>query len=125
LHELTTAQSILSTVLRVAAENNAEKVTEIALEISILSHLDKDQLTFCLKTLAEETPAEGARIRVTRRPVTVSCNKCGYKGPVKAEGDTFEALISIKCPEGDGRDLEIEGLNDCIVKHIRIKKQPI
>ncbi|MEM2123032.1 MAG: hydrogenase maturation nickel metallochaperone HypA [Candidatus Bathyarchaeia archaeon] len=124
MHEFTTAQSILSTVLKVAAENGAEKVTEIALEISVLSHLNRDQLTFCLKALAEETPAREAVIYITRRNARASCSRCGYKGPVKAKGDPFEALVSVKCPRCGGRDIEIEGLNDCIVKHIRIMKQP-
>ncbi|MBS7645908.1 MAG: hydrogenase/urease maturation nickel metallochaperone HypA [Candidatus Bathyarchaeia archaeon] len=123
MHEFTTAQSILSTVLRVAAENEAEEVTEIALEISALSHLNRGQLAFCLKALAEKSMAENAKIRITTRSVRALCNGCGYEGPVKARGDPFEALASVKCPRCGGRDLEIEGLNDCIVKHIRIKKR--
>ncbi|MGC8849699.1 MAG: hydrogenase/urease maturation nickel metallochaperone HypA [Candidatus Bathyarchaeia archaeon] len=122
MHEFTTAQSILSTVLKVAAENEADEVIEVALEISVLSHLNRDQLVFCLKALAEKTLAEKAKIRITTKSVRILCNGCGYKGPVKAKGDPFEALTSIKCPRCGGRDLEIEGLNDCVVKHIRIKK---
>ena len=124
MHEFTTAQSILSTVLKVAAQNEAEKVTEIALEISTLSHLNRDQLIFCLKALAEETLARDARIRITERDVRALCDKCGYHGPIEVRGDPFEALISAKCPKCGSRDIEIEEQNDCILKHIRVKKRP-
>ncbi len=122
MHELSTAQSILSTALRVATQNRAEKVVEIVLEINALSYLNRDQLTFCLKLLSENTMAEGARIRITERDVKSSCNECGFNGSVKmGSGDHFEALASMRCPRCDSGDIKVEGQTDCVLKKIRVK----
>jgi hydrogenase nickel insertion protein HypA len=123
LHEFTTAQNILSTVLRVAADNNAKNVSEIAIEISALGHLNKDQLLFSLKILSENTIANQTRVQITEKKVKAFCKKCHHQQILKTDPeDHFKVLASLKCSKCGYTDLEIKGSTDCIVNHIKIEK---
>ncbi len=123
MHEFTAAQHILSIVLDIAAQNKAKKVTEIAIEISVLSHLNQDQLTFCLKTVAEKTIAQNTKIMITEKDIEIACRNCKYHGPPQINSkDPFTVLGMIACPKCDNRDIEVCGQTDCIVQYIRVKK---
>ena len=98
MHEFTAAQNILSSVLRVAAQNNAKKISEIALELSAISHLNRDQLVFSLNILSENTIANGAKIRITKKDVKTTCKKCSHQQYFKLDDqDHFKMLVSMKC----------------------------
>ena len=123
MHEFTAAQHILSLILDIAAQNKAKKVTEVAIEISVLSHLNQDQLVFCLKIVAEKTIAQDAKIMITEKDLEIVCRNCDYQGsPQIKSKDPFTVLSMIACPECNNRDIEVRGQTDCIVQYIRVKK---
>lgn len=123
MHEFTAAQHILSIVLDIAAQHKAKKVTEIAIEIRVLSHLNQDQLIFCLKTVAEKTIAQDAKIMITEKDIEIACRNCKYQGsPQINSTDPFTVLGMIACPKCNNRDIEVRGQTDCIVQYIRVKK---
>ena len=126
MHEFTIAQHILSTVLKVAKENNASRVTEISLELNVLSHLTWEQLKFCLKLLSEHTIAEDAHIVVTYKDAVIQCNECGYNGEINiSKEDSFEVIARLNCPRCDGINTKLIGQTDCIIEHIRIHPSDI
>ncbi|MEM2830114.1 MAG: hydrogenase maturation nickel metallochaperone HypA, partial [Candidatus Jordarchaeales archaeon] len=85
MHEFSTAQMIISTVIRVAKENNATRITEINLELGEFTLLNPDYLKFSLNVAAEGTMAEGAKVNITIRPGVIYCSECGYEGEAKKE----------------------------------------
>ena len=62
MHEFSMAQGILNAVLETAEENDANKVTDIVIQIGKLAMLNPEQLTFMLNVLIEDTIAENANI---------------------------------------------------------------
>ncbi len=122
MHEFITAQNILSSVLRVAAQNNAKKISEIALELNAISHLNSDQLIFSLNILSENTIANGAKIRIIKKDVKTTCKKCGNQQYFKLDDqDYYKMLVSMKCSKCGNKDLEVEGPTDCILKYIKVE----
>ena len=123
MHEFTAAQHILSIVLNTASQNKARKVTEVAIEISVLSHLNQDQLVFCLKTVAEKTIAQDSKIVITEKDIEIACSNCEYQGSSQIKSkDPFTVFGTIACPNCNTRDIEVRGQTDCIVQYIRVKK---
>ncbi len=126
MHEFSTAQMIISTVVRVAEENRATRVTEINVELGEFTLLNPDYLKFSLNVVAEGTIAEGANINLTIKPGIISCLECGYEGEAKKED--FEGAphipqllsLSLKCPKCGSSATKIIGGRECTVKNIQI-----
>ena len=123
MHEFTAAQHILTTACKVAPQHNAKKITEIVIEISKLSHLNKDQLIFCLNIIAEGTIAQDANIVIKEKDIEIVCRSCNYQGSTKLNSkDTYTILGMITCPKCKNRDIQIQGETDCVIQHIQVKQ---
>lgn len=93
MHELATAQDVLSIVQREALRYEAVQVKAIRLRMGIHSHLERRSLSFCLESIAQDTVLEGARIEITPCEADVECAECGrfpYDGDPDAE---------VRCPK--------------------------
>lgn len=117
---------IISTVIKVAEENNAKQVTEINLELGEFTLLNPEYLKFGLKAVAEGTIADKANINITIKPGVIHCLECGYEGETKREN--LEGIphvpqllsLSLKCPKCGSNATKIVGGRDCTVKNIQI-----
>jgi len=77
LHELSLCRSIADLVLAAAAENGAERVVRITLEIGMAAPVEVEAVRFCLPLCLADTEAEGAELIIERPPVEMKCLSCG------------------------------------------------
>ncbi len=112
MHELAVTQSILEISLDYARRNHAHRILEIHLRIGEITDFDDEWLQRYFDFVSKGTPAEGARLRITRVPAELQCRSCSFKFPLdrktwKSEcpscGSKETDLIS-------GREFRIEAL---------------
>ncbi len=99
MHELPVTKSILDIVLRHAEANGVEKILTIDLSIGALSDLEAEWIQKYFDHLSQGTPAQGAKLRVSRSPLTFLCEPCS--GEFSA---TREELEGASCPQCGSRD---------------------
>ena len=77
MHELSFAQAILDTVLKIAEENNAKKVLAIHVKLGELLLINPEQLEFCFDVVSKGTIAEGAKLKIEFVKPKIVCTSCG------------------------------------------------
>ena len=77
MHELGIAQEMLKIALDYAAKNNAQRITQLNIEISAAADESEDSLRFHIENLTRGTAAAGARVEITRMPAQIKCLDCG------------------------------------------------
>ena len=83
MHEFSLAQSVVETVLQVAAQHGASAVEEVNLEVGEVALVNMQQLEWHIRMLTQDTLADGARLSWTSVPATILCLECGYQGEVR------------------------------------------
>lgn len=126
MHEYSLACEIFETVISTANDNKAISVNSITLIIGSLTHVNPDQLLFCLEVLSRDSIAEGAAVNVDFVQPCIEC-ECGYRrDPVITEMEHIDSHPSIyeyavmTCPEC-GKLLQFAGGDDLIVQTIDIE----
>lgn len=105
MHELSIAQSVVSTV---RAAVGGRRVIAVTLRIGPLAGVVPDALMFGWDVVTSGTPLEGARLDVERVPVEIMCAGCGTTGERTASPPWRCAACDGVCaPLGDGRTLEV------------------
>lgn len=90
MHEFGIAEGVLKACLAAAQKNHAQKIEVVRLRVGALSGVVDEALTFAFDALAEDTPAQGARLMIEPVPVTCYCEPCAKE---------FEApRFSYRCP---------------------------
>ena len=100
MHELSVTRDILRIVLRYARMHEVSRVHTIMLEIGALSDLEEEWIQNYFDSISGGTVAEGAVIRVTKKPCTFSCGSCGREFPVD-----LSSTDVVRCPGCGGEDL--------------------
>ena len=124
MHEFSTMESILKSVLKVAEEHGAEEILGIELRVGELTFLNPEQLRFAFQVLSEGTKAEGAKLKIRRVKPEIRCHKCGYEGPIRYEGPEYHVLSVaplLSCPNCGDVDVELKAGRECIIQSVRIK----
>lgn len=122
MHEFSMAQGILNAVLETAEENDANKVTDIVIQIGKLAMLNPEQLTFMLNVLIEDTIAENANIVIEDVDVEIKCYNCDYEG-IGDVDDSDHYLPMILCPKCESHRVNVLNGKDVIIKNISIEKE--
>ncbi|MHA1238343.1 MAG: hydrogenase maturation nickel metallochaperone HypA [Candidatus Odinarchaeia archaeon] len=125
MHEFSTAQAILGTVIEVATRYNASEILEVDLEIGEFTLLNPEQLNFAFKVLSEGTIAKNAKLKIFKKPGKIKCNTCGYEGNVEDLSDASHYNIfsmSFRCPKCGSTDTDILGGRETNIKNIKIKR---
>ena len=102
MHELPVTKSILGIVLRHAEAQDVTRVLTINLTIGALSDLEAEWLQSYFDHLSRGTPAEGAKLRVRRSPLTFFCEPCSREYTT-----TREELETASCPRCGSREASI------------------
>lgn len=117
MHETTIASSILNVVLDSAARYSELgaplHVTEIALQVGLLSCLEPKTLEGCFEIMAEGTPAEGAALNIAIKPLVGRCPDCGT---VKTARRSFD------CPLCGKNAVEWQGGHEMQVSSIKVEQ---
>ncbi len=113
MHELGIIQSIAKTVKQTAAENGAEKIASVTLEIGEVSGIVPDILTDCWEYFREKDPVlSGAALKLISAPAVTWCDDCGQ---------TYETVVYGRtCPHcRSGRTWLLTG-RECQIKEIEV-----
>lgn len=104
MHELSVAQGILNRARETAAENGASEIETMTLELGAATHVNPDQLQFCLETVATDTPLADADIVIETVEAQASCD-CGWEGEPPTFEGTATTVPTARCPEcGSGAE---------------------
>jgi hydrogenase nickel incorporation protein HypA/HybF len=120
MHELSLASSVVEYLQRLAGEQGMAKICEIHLEIGDMAHVEPRQLRYSLAMVSRGTVAEGAKIRIRRRRVTLKCQKCGSVSGFKLM-DSF-ADFELKCPRCKSPDVEIDKGRELMLTRVKGSK---
>lgn len=116
------AQGILNAVLETAEANDANKVTDIVIEIGRLAMLNPEQLKFMLDILVEDTIAAEANIVLEDIDVEIKCYNCDYEG-IGDVDDSDHYAPMILCPKCESHRVNVLNGKDVTVKTISIEKE--
>lgn len=122
MHEYSVAMEIYEVILRTAMQNNAKKVTSVDLELGELTHINPDQLVFCLEILAKGSLMEGAKLNIVNTPSKVKCD-CGYEGVLAADRHLMisDLPFNLACPECGNPVPNIISGKEINVRNIKIE----
>ena len=112
MHELSITQSILEIALDYATKNQAAKIVEIHLQIGEITDFDDEWIQRYFDFVGKGTIAEGAKLRLTRIPARLQCQRCQMIFPLNRS--TWDS----QCPECrskesqliSGREFRVESL---------------
>lgn len=105
MHEFSVAHDVVDQAVEAAADHGADRVDELTVEVGRVTHLNPRQLRFCIETVAGDTPAEGAGVRIETVEPRALCD-CGWTGEPAAVDDVDAFVPDPTCPAcGDRVDL--------------------
>ena len=110
MHELTLAESIVSSILRTPGVE-ANRVRAVAVEVGALAAVNVDSLEFCLRAVLDERGMPQAQAQITSAPAVLRC-KCGERF------ETPDAFAP--CPSCGGFEREIQAGTDVTVLHVEV-----
>ncbi|MFI3184945.1 MAG: hydrogenase maturation nickel metallochaperone HypA [Methylococcaceae bacterium] len=84
MHELSLCDDLLSQVVAIAAQHNAQSVESITLQIGALAGVEPALLETAFALIRVGTVAEQAELIMQTVPVTVLCQLCGTQSEVVA-----------------------------------------
>jgi len=110
VHETALAAGIMRIVREEARRHNVARITEIHLQVGLLSAVEAQSLNACFELLAEGSVAQGAVLKIVNAPLPACCKDCGH---------IFElASRSFFCPCCQSADIEFEGGHGCTIRSI-------
>ncbi len=117
MHEVSVISGIANAVLKELEKYDVAKVSSIDILIGDMTMLGDEQLTFAYEVVTRGTILEGSKLNIEHEPIEVSCEACGYEGPIKMleSGDyTSHKIPIMSCPECGGRITVIAGQSCCV-----------
>lgn len=84
MHELSLCNDLLSQVVAIAAQNNAQSVASITVQIGALAGVEPVLLDSSFSLIKAGTVAEHAELIMQTAPVIVLCRMCGAQSEVAA-----------------------------------------
>lgn len=118
MHELSLADSILSTALEVAKQHNATAIRKVTVEIGCFALVQLDQLRFCINILTEKTIAAEARFQLLQTPGEVKCAECDFQGMVEDIDDSSFGMTLFSCPKCASASTQILSGREVIVRSV-------
>jgi hydrogenase nickel incorporation protein HypA/HybF len=103
------AQAIVDSILKLAAKNNARKVSCIKIEMGELLLVNPEQLEFCFQVASHRTIAEGAKLEIEYIKPEVICMLCGKR---------YDEIVGLcEC----GGVVRVEGGKDMVIKSVTME----
>jgi hydrogenase nickel incorporation protein HypA/HybF len=121
MHELSVAEAILTRAQEVAADHGADEVEELTVELGKATHVNPDQLSFCLETVAETKDLAGVSVTMERVEPVAECD-CGWQGEPPSFEGTAASVPAARCPECGSRTEFTQG-TECRLSNIEIPEQ--
>jgi len=123
MHEFSTMQSIVNTILDKLRDYKVQKIEKVVLEIGKLTFLGKEQLKFAFEVLSKDTVLEGASLEIVEIEPVVECEACGYKGGLAYEENIAHVLLpTFKCPMCNAKVKIVRG-KECVIRSVEIETE--
>jgi hydrogenase nickel incorporation protein HypA/HybF len=113
MHELPVIGQILKVVLQHAERNHVQKIIAINLDVSQLSDLEEKWMQQYFDYMSKGTIAEGAQLKVERKPIRFRCNKCSGEFEVD-----IKQVEQIRCPVCGSEDYMRAPGSDYYIKNM-------
>ena len=114
VHETALAAGILRIVREEARRHKVARITDIHLQVGLLSAVEAHSLSACFELLAEGSVAQGAALKITSAHLPARCQSCGH---------AFElASRSFFCPRCRSADLDFEGGHGCTIQSLSAER---
>ncbi|HOJ02304.1 MAG TPA: hydrogenase maturation nickel metallochaperone HypA [Anaerolineaceae bacterium] len=114
MHELAVTEEILRKAEQIAEQEQADKVTEIFLEIGRLSGIVDESVQFYWDEISKNTVCAGAVLHFKITPASLICKDCGKEYELDHD--------LIPCPACSGMNIKITGGDEFILTSIEIEK---
>lgn len=118
MHELAIANRLLDRALTAAEEADVTRVETLHIALGSATHLVPEQVRFCLRAVAEDTPAEGADVQFEQVPARGECD-CGWAGELRSLADTVAGAPDRRCPDC-GQSVSVTAGRECRLTSIDV-----
>ncbi len=115
MHELQVTERILDIVVKHAEANSVQKVLSIQLRIGELSDLENEWIQKYFDYLSKDTIADGAKLRIERKPVVMQCDECAHEFEVN-----IKEIKEIQCPECDNKKCSLVSGREYYIKDMEV-----
>ncbi len=112
MHELSLCDDLLSQVKVIAAQNNAQSVESITVQIGELSGVEVVLLESAFDLIKVDSIAEQAKLILQTTAVTVFCRACGAESEVPAN--------NLLCQVCKGNETEVIKGNELILASVAL-----
>lgn len=112
MHELSLCQNIIEIVEQQCLKHNVSKITDLWLEVGVLSCVEPSALEFCFETVAKGTPAENCQLHILPIVAEAWCWQCQKLVQIEANHQC--------CPECGGADLQRRTGDELRIKEMAV-----
>lgn len=121
MHEFSTMQQIVETVIEEIRDHKDAIISKLVLEIGELTFLGEEQLQFAFDLLKKDTPLETAQLEIRTIKTQGRCT-CGYEGNVdyQYKEDFHLSFPILACPSC-AKHLDIVQGRECLIKHVEME----
>jgi len=109
MHELALTEDILAAALDAARRAGGRAIRQLRLTLSSASHIEPETVRLHFDLISRGTPAEGAELVFTTRPVEQTCRYCGRAFVVNRDL-TCPACGGPALPEPDEHEMTLEDI---------------
>lgn len=115
MHEMSIAASLMEQLQRIAAEQNAKRITEVEVVCGVMQQVVPEALELAFEALAQDTPAAEATLRIVEEPLVGTCRACNRE--YAPELDDF------RCPACGLADPELTAGRDIVLKTVVVETE--
>ena len=123
MHELSVAMGIVDRALGTAENHGAATVERLTVELGVATHVNPDQLRFCIETATDGTLAAGATVEIKRVAPVARCD-CGWEGKPEAVETAMVYAPEVQCPECGDRSRLVRG-RECRLAAVELPDDPL
>ena len=124
MHEVSVVSNLVRAAISELDKYDVLKVKSMTVVIGDMTNLGEEQMSFAYEIVTRGTILEGSEFIVEREPIKVSCDACGYKGPVRILSDpdfSSHSIPILSCPECGGKVFVTSG-QSCMIKCMDIEE---
>lgn len=118
MHELSVAEAILDRAREAADEHGADEVEALTVELGAVTHVNPEQLRFCIETVAETRALAGVGVEMDQVDPVAEC-ECGWQGEPPSFEGTAASVPAARCPECGSRTEFVRG-TECRLSSIEV-----
>lgn len=113
MHEMSLCQSMLEIIEKECQKQDVTQVTDLWLEIGVLSCVEQSALDFCFKAASRHTVANGCALHFIEMPAKAWCWQCGQLVEITSHTST--------CPICESAQIQIQQGNELRIREIAVK----